>query len=132
MQSALVLVGVAWLLCPQPVRASLGTGFVRRQCDQVACDPRGENWFTGFFGGLLEWIDNSLDWGSTTTDDGKTDLQIPATPAPADPEDEFFVQGEKLTGSERCEANAPLAPDPQGPISVSHMFNEHSPSSFGF
>ena len=132
MQSALALVVVAWLLCPQLVWASLGTDFVRRQCDLIACDPGEENWFTGFFGGLSKWVDNSLDWGSTTTDDGMTDLRIPPTPAPAQPGDEVFVQGEKFTGSKSCEANASPAPDPQGAISVSHTWNKHCSSSFQF
>lgn len=128
MQSAFALVVIAWLLCPQLLWASLDTDFVRRQCDLIACDPGGENWFTGFLGGLSKWIDNSLDWGSTTTDDGMTDLQIPATPAPAQTEDEVFVQGQKPPGSKSCEANASPAPDPQGAISVSHTWNKHCSS----
>lgn len=127
MQSAFALVVVAWLLYLHPVWASLGSDFVRRQCDSLACDPSGENWFTGFFGGLIDWIDNGLDWGSTTTDDGKTNLP----PAPAQPEDENFVQGEKVTGSKKCEANAPPAPGPQDTISVGQI-TKYCPSSFEF
>lgn len=122
MQSAFALVVIAWLLCPQPLWALLGADLVRRQCDILACDPKGDNWFTGFFGGILDWIDNGLDWDSTTTDDGKIDTRIPATPAPAQPDDEVFVQGDKLTGSKRCEANAPpAASGAQSAISVSQV-----------
>lgn len=133
MQSAFFFVLVAWLLCPQPLWASLGTDFVRRQCDSLACDSGADNWFTGFFGGLLQWVDNSLDWGSSTTDDGKTELRIPDTPASAQSGDENFVQGEKLTGSERCQANAPLGgPGLQDTNSVSHTFARHCSSSLEF
>lgn len=123
MQGAFPLAVIAWLLCPQPVWALLGGGadLVRRQCDLLACDPKGDNWFTGFFGGILEWIDN---WDSTSTDDGKIDTtRIPATPpAPSQPDDEVFVQGDKLTESTRCEANTPAAASgPQSAISVSHI-----------
>lgn len=123
MQSAFLLAVIAWLLLPQLVWALLGADVVRRQCDLFACDPKAENWFTGFFGGILEWIDNSLDWDSTSTDDGKIDsTRIPPTPAPSQPEDEVFVQGDKLMGSKRCEANAPAASGPQSAISVSDIF----------
>lgn len=132
MQSAFVLVAIAWLLCLQPMWALLGVKLVRRQCDLLACDSKGDNWFTGVFGGILEWIDNSLDWESTTIDDGKTDSRIPATPAPAQPDDEVFVQGEKLTGSKKCEANAPAASSPQSAISVSQIFSKCCPSSLKF
>lgn len=126
MQSAFPLAVnvIAWLLCPQPVWALLGADLVRRQCDLLACDPTGDNWLTGFFGGILEWIDN---WDSTTTDDGKIDTPIPAipaSPAPSQPDDEVFVQGDKLTGSKRCEANAPAASGPQSAISVSHTYSK--------
>lgn len=124
MQSAFALVVIAWLLCPQPVWSLLGADLVWRQCDLLACDPKGDNWFTGFFGGIIEWIDNSLDWDSTTTDDGKIDTQIPATPAPSQPDDEVFVQGDKLPGSKRCEANGPAASGPQSAISVGDIFKE--------
>lgn len=132
MQSALALVVVAWLLCPQLVWASQGTEFVRRQCDLIACDSGEENWFTGLFGGLSKWVENSLDWGSTTTDDGMADLRIPPTPAPAQPGDEVFVQGEKSTGSKSCEANASPTPHPQAAISVSHPWSKHCSTSFKF
>lgn len=129
MQGAFLLAVIAWLLCPQPVRALLGgADLVRRQCDLLACDPKGDNWFTGFFGGILEWIDT---WDSTTTDDGKIDTRIPATPAPSEPDDEVFVQGDKLTGSKRCEATTPATSGPQSAISVSHIYlKKYCPSSF--
>lgn len=135
MQSVFALVVIAWLLCPQLVWAWLGADLVRRQCDLLACDPKeGGNWFTGVFGGLLDWIDNSLDWDSTTTDDGKIDIpSIPATPAaaPTQPEDEVFVQGDKPTASKRCESNAPAVPGPQEAISVSpYILPSHCASSF--
>lgn len=119
MQSAFPLAVIAWLLCTQPVWALLGADLVRRQCDLLTCDPKGENWFTGFFGGIREWIDNSLNWDSTIIDDEKIDTRIPPTPAPSQPDDEVFVQGDKLTGSKRCEANAPAASGLQSSISVS-------------
>lgn len=130
MQSAFVLVATAWLLCLQPMWALLDVKLARRQCDLLACDPKGDNWFTGVFGGMLEWIDNSLDWESATIDDSKIDSRIPATPTPAQPDDEVFVQGEKLTGSKKCEANAPAASTPQSAISVSQIFSKYCPSSF--
>lgn len=132
MYSAFALVVIPWLLCLQPVWALLGAEHVRRQCDLLACDPKGDNWFTGVFGGLLEWIDNSLDWDSTTTDDSKIDTRIPATPAPAQPDDEILIQVEDFTGSKRCEANAPADPAPQSAISVSNILNRYCPSSFKF
>lgn len=121
MQSAFPLAVIAWLLCTQP-GALLGADLVQRQCDLLTCDPKGENWFTGFFGGILEWIDNSLNWDSTGIDDEKIDTRIPPTPAPSQPDDEVFVQGDKLTGSKRCEANAPAASSPQSSISVGHIY----------
>lgn len=128
MQSAFALVVIAWLLYPQPLWALLGADLVRRQCDiLLTCDPKGDNWFTGFLGGILDWIDNGLDWDSTTTDDAsKIDSRIPATPAPVQPDDEVFVQGDKLTGSKRCEANAPAASGAQSAISVCHIYSKKS------
>lgn len=130
MQSAFLLAVIAWLLCNQPVWALLGSDLIRRQCDLLACNPKGENWFKSFFGGVLEWVGHSLDWDSTSPDDSKIYTLIPPTPAPSQPDDEVFVEGDKLSRSKKCESNAPDAFGPPIAISVSHIFlKKYYPSS---
>lgn len=130
MRSPLALTVMTWLLRPKPAWASPAVHLVPRQfCDSIVCDPNVDNWFTGIFGGALEWLDNTfqleLPNSSPITGDSKKDVRNPDTPASAQPGDEIFVQDGQHAGSRRCDATAPPTPSPQGTTSVSHIFKTY-------